>query len=49
MEFIVDECTGNTLANWLLKENHDVFSVYQQARGITDTELINRAFKEKEF
>lgn len=46
MRFIVDECTGNAVAAWLLKENHDVFSVYDKARGINDTEVIDRAFKE---
>ena len=46
MRFLVDECTGSALANWLREEGHDVFSVYEDARGITDDEVIKKAFSE---
>ena len=40
MRFLVDECTGVRVANWLREENYEVFSVYEQARGITDDSII---------
>ena len=46
MRFLVDECTGNAVANWLRKEGHDVVSVYQEARGISDDAVIKKAFSE---
>jgi hypothetical protein len=33
MRFLVDECTGPAVASWLRQQNHEVFSVYEQARG----------------
>ena len=38
MRFLVDECTGSKVARWLRGENHDVFSVFDEARGMTDDE-----------
>jgi predicted nuclease of predicted toxin-antitoxin system len=46
MRFIIDECTGSRVANWLKEEGHQVFSVYDQARGISDDAIINKAFDE---
>jgi predicted nuclease of predicted toxin-antitoxin system len=46
MRFLVDECTGTRLAEWLRKEGYEVFSVYEQARGSTDEDIIKKAFKE---
>lgn len=46
MRFLVDECSGPKLANWLHKEGHEVFSVYHSARGISDDEVIEKAFTE---
>jgi predicted nuclease of predicted toxin-antitoxin system len=46
MRFLVDECTGSRVANWLREEGHQVFSVYDQARGISDDVIINKAFDE---
>jgi hypothetical protein len=34
MRFLVDECTGPTVAGWLREQQHEVFSVYEQARGM---------------
>lgn len=47
MRFIVDECTGTAVANWLTSQGHDVFSVFEQARGIKDEEVIQIAFAEQ--
>jgi len=43
MKFLVDECTGPAVAHWLEQEGHDVFSVYDQARGIDDNRVIEIA------
>ncbi len=46
MRFIVDECTGPKVAQWLREHNHEVFSVYEEARGIDDDAIIHKAFDE---
>jgi len=46
MRFIVDECTGPFVAHWLREQGHDVFSVYEEARGMVDNDTINKAFTE---
>ena len=46
MRFIVDECTGPALARWLRSEGHDAFSVFEQARGISDNVIIRKAHNE---
>ncbi len=46
MRFLVDECTGSKVANWLRGENHEVFSVFDQARGISDDEVLTKASDE---
>lgn len=46
MRFIVDECTGPTVATWLSKQGHDVFSVYSEAQGVDDEIILQKAFKE---
>lgn len=43
MRFLVDECTGPAVARWLREKGHDVFSVYEQARGLADDEIIQKA------
>ena len=47
MRFLVDECTGPALARWLRDQGHDVFSVYEEARGIDDDAVIARAVSER--
>ena len=34
MRFLVDECTGPAVAQWLRAQKHEVFSVYEEARGM---------------
>jgi predicted nuclease of predicted toxin-antitoxin system len=46
MRFLVDECTGPTVARWLREQGHDVFSVFEQGRGMDDDEVIHKAFTE---
>ncbi len=46
MRFIVDECTGPAVARWLREQQHEVFSVYEQARGMDDDNIIQKAFEE---
>ena len=46
MRFLVDECTGPAVAKWLKQQGHEVFSVYDQARGIDDDTVIQKAFDE---
>ena len=46
MRFLVDECTGPAVAQWLRAQGHEVFSVYDEAPGSTDDELLDRAHSE---
>jgi predicted nuclease of predicted toxin-antitoxin system len=43
MRFIVDESSGPKLARWLREQGHEVYSVYEQSRGISDAEVIQQA------
>ncbi len=43
MRFLVDECAGPAVARWLREQGHNVFSVYEKARGIDDDEVVERA------
>jgi predicted nuclease of predicted toxin-antitoxin system len=46
MRFLVDECTGPVVARWLRDHSHEVFSVYEEARGMVDDEILDKAFSE---
>ena len=46
MRFLVDECTGPAVAAWLRAQNHEVFSVYDEARGMEDDAIIQKALAE---
>lgn len=46
MRFLVDECTGPAVGRWLRGQGHDVFSVYEEARGSNDDILIKKAYAE---
>lgn len=46
MRFLVDECTGPAVARWLREQKHKVFSVYEEARGMDDDDIIQKAFTE---
>lgn len=46
MRFLIDECTGPAVARWLSEQGYDVFSVYEQARGMDDDEIVEKAYAE---
>jgi predicted nuclease of predicted toxin-antitoxin system len=46
MRFLVDECTGSKVAQWLRVENYEVFSVFDEERGMTDDEVLAKALTE---
>ena len=43
MRLLVDENAGPSVARWLREQGHDVFSVYESARGLPDNEVIRMA------
>jgi predicted nuclease of predicted toxin-antitoxin system len=43
VRFLVDECTGPAVANWLRGQSHEVFSVYDDARGMADDDVLAKA------
>jgi predicted nuclease of predicted toxin-antitoxin system len=49
MRFLVDECTGPAVACWLRTQLHDVFSVYEDARGMDDDEIVQKAFADTQI
>jgi len=46
MRFLVDECTGPAVAAWLSDQGYEVFSVFDEARGIADDEVLHKAYTE---
>jgi len=40
MRFLVDECTGPGVAAWLRSRNHEVFSVFEEARVVDDDPIV---------
>ena len=46
MRFLVDECTGPAVAQWLRLQNHDVVSVFDEIRGADDRDIIQKAFEQ---
>jgi len=40
MRFLIDECTGPKVAKWLSEKGYDVFSVYDEARGMDDDSIL---------
>lgn len=46
MRFLVDECVGPAVADWLHAQGHEVFSMYDLARGMEDDAIIKKAFEE---
>lgn len=47
MRFLVDECTGPAVARWLKVQGHDVFSVFEEARCLSDEAVLQKAFAEE--
>jgi len=46
LRFLVDECAGPSVAAWLRERGHDVFSVFEQARGAPDVWILDKAQRE---
>ena len=46
MKFIVDENAGPSVAKWLTSIGHEVHSVYDESPGISDDEILKKAFDE---
>jgi predicted nuclease of predicted toxin-antitoxin system len=46
MRFLVDECTGPKVATWLRSQGHEIFSVFDEGRGVEDDEVIQKAYAE---
>ncbi|MBE0409047.1 MAG: DUF5615 family PIN-like protein [Anaerolineales bacterium] len=46
MRFLVDECAGPAIADWLRGREHDIYSVYNQSPGISDDDILKKAVKE---
>ena len=46
MRFLVDECTGPAVGRWLRQHGHEVLSVYEEARGADDEDVVRKAFAE---
>ena len=45
MRFIVDECTGPAVAKWLRQHGYEVFSIFEEARGLDDDSIIQKALE----
>jgi predicted nuclease of predicted toxin-antitoxin system len=46
MKFLVDECCDAGLVQALRADGHDVLYALESLRGVSDDELLNRAFAE---
>ncbi|MFN0119276.1 MAG: DUF5615 family PIN-like protein [Blastocatellia bacterium] len=46
MRFLVDECTGPKVAQWLGEQGHEIFSVFAEARGSSDDWILAKAYNE---
>lgn len=46
MKFIVDENAGPSVAKWLVSIGHEAFSIYDETPGISDDEILKKAFDE---
>jgi len=46
MRFIVDECAGPAVSDWLMALGHYVVCVRKSAKGSSDNQVIDRAFHE---
>jgi len=46
MKFLVDECVGSSVAQWLKQNDYDVAYVGEDLAGITDAEVLKKALEE---
>lgn len=47
MRFLVDECTGPMVAKWLRERDHEVLSIFEEAKGSSDEAILQKAADEK--
>ncbi len=47
MRFLVDACTGPLTARWLREQQHEVYSIYDEAPGMDDAAIIQKAVTEQ--
>jgi len=43
MRFLVDECSGPAVAKWLRAAGQEVFSVFDEAKGSSDSEILAKS------
>ena len=46
MRFLVDDCTGSTVAEYLKQKGYEVISVFDDFRGATDDFLLEKCYSE---
>jgi predicted nuclease of predicted toxin-antitoxin system len=46
LKFIVDECTGDSVAKWLKMSGYEAYSVYTENKGAEDEWILEKALKE---
>lgn len=46
-KFLVDECTGPQVAEWLKTQGFSVYSVSEERPGMDDSKIIAKALREK--
>lgn len=46
MRFVVDECTGPYVASWLREQGYDVVSIFDDAPGSKDSDILRMAYTE---
>jgi len=46
MRFLVDECTGPNVAAWLRQKGFEVFSIFEDAKGMDDNDIIKTAVED---
>jgi len=46
MKFLVDECVGTTVSDWLKQNRYDAISIYDVFPGIGDDSVLQKAFLE---
>lgn len=47
LKFVVDECTGDAVADFLKEEGYDVYVVADESPQALDTEIIHFAYEQK--
>lgn len=45
MKFLVDECAGQSVTQWLRKNGYDALSISEEMAGATDDQVLEMAFK----